>query len=126
MTNIVDYTFNKFPTNDHILLEFKKYCLEFKDVDNWNWKDFTQKLSDFLFNKDNNISVTNSSTFAVCQEILGNLTGSDLCHAQSRGGLWALRENKDDEENLNSNDEKNNVEVISVRRVLNDLKKNIT
>jgi hypothetical protein len=121
MTNIVDYVFTTFPTSDHILLEFKKYCLEFKDVDKWNSKDFIQKLSDFLFNEDNTITVFSSSTFAVCQEFLGNLTGSDLSHAQSRGGLWALRTNKTDENE--KDDTVNNVEVISVRRVLTDLKK---
>jgi len=120
MTNIIDYVFETFPTKDNIFLNFKQYCLQFPDVDNWNWKDFTQKLSDFLFNEDTNISISNSSTWAVCQEFLGNLTGNDLYYAQLRGGLWSLRDDKNKENAENTND---NVEVISVRRVLNHIKK---
>jgi len=124
MTNIVDYAFTTYPTNDDILLNFKKYCEEFQNLDSWNWKDFTQKLSDFLFNEDNKISVTNSSTWAVCQEFLGNLKDFELKYAQSRGGLWSLRINKTEENNKNVDPDNSvdNVEVISVRRVLNDLK----
>ena len=123
MTNIVDYAFNTFPTKDHILLQFKNYCLQFEDLDNWNWKDFTQKLSDFLFDQDNQISVTSSSTWAVCQEFLDKLSGYELNYAQSRGGLWSLRINKTGENKINAEDTETNVEVISVRRVLNDLRK---
>jgi hypothetical protein len=123
MTNIVDYVFETFPTNDNTLLNFKKYSLQFSDVDSWNWKDFTQKLSDFLFNDDNTISITNSSTWAVCQEFLGNLTGKDLHYSQSRGGLWSLRVDKNLQTKENAENTNDNVEVISVRRVLNDLKK---
>ncbi len=123
MTNIIEYVFTTFPTNDIIFLNFKQYCLQFSDVDSWNWKDFTQKLSDFLFNNDNTISISNSSTWAVCQEFLSNLKGSELNYAQSRGGLWSLRVDKNFENKENAEDTNTNVEVISVRRVLNDLKK---
>jgi hypothetical protein len=126
MTNIIDYVFNTFPTKDHILLQFKEYCLQFQNIDNWNWKDFTQNLSDFLFNKDNQISVTNSSTWAVCQEFLGNLSGKELQCAKSRGGLWALRNNKENNEEKNNEKTEQNVEVISVRRVLNELRNKYT
>ena len=62
MTNIVEYVFTTFPTNDNTLINFKNHCLQFTDVDTWSWKDFTQKLSDFLFSQDNKITITNSST----------------------------------------------------------------
>ena len=65
MTNIVEYVFTTFPTNDNTLINFKNYCLQFTDVDTWNWKDFTQKLSDFLFNNDNTISISNSSLIKI-------------------------------------------------------------
>jgi hypothetical protein len=125
MTNIVDYAFNTFPTKDQTLLEFKEYCIQYKNLDNWNYKDFIQNLSDFLFNKDNQISISKSSTWAICQEFLDKLCGKELYYSQSRGGLWALRVNKLEEEYINIKDPENtenNVEVISVRRVLNDLR----
>ncbi len=123
MTNIVDYVFETFPTNDNTFIDFKQYCLQFTDVDKWNWKIFTQNLSDFLFMKDNTISVLNSSTWAICQEFLGNLSGRDLSYSQSRGGLWSLRIDKNLENKENPDNTTNNVEVISVRRILNVLKK---
>jgi hypothetical protein len=127
MTNIVDYAFNTFPTKDNVLLQFKNYCFQFEDLNNWNWKDFTQKLSNFLFDQDNHISITNSSTWAVCQEFLDKLSGKELYYSQSRGGLWALRVNnlQETEKNIEDREEtEQNVEVISVRRVLNDLREN--
>ncbi len=123
MSNIVDYVFETFPTTDSTFINFKQYCLQFKDVDTWNWKDFTQKLSDFLFNQDNTISISKSSTWAICQEFLGNLTGTDLYYSQSRGGLWSLRVDKNSENKENAENTNDKVEVISVRRVLNDIKK---
>ncbi len=123
MSNIIDYVFETFPTNDNTFLDFKQYCLQFTDVDKWNWKIFTQNLSDFLFMKDNTISVLNSSTWAICQEFLGNLSGRDLSYSQSRGGLWSLRIDKNLENKENPDNTTNNVEVISVRRILNVLKK---
>ncbi len=123
MSNIVDYVFETFPTNDSIFINFKQYCLQFKDVDTWNWKDFTQNLSDFLFNQDNTISISKSSTWAICQEFLGNLTGTDLYYSQLRGGLWSLRVDKNLQNKENAENTNDNVEVISVRRVLNDIKK---
>ncbi len=123
MSNIVDYVFETFPTTDSIFINFKQYCLQFKDVDTWNWKDFTQNLSDFLFNQDNTISISKSSTWAICQEFLGNLTGTDLYYSQLRGGLWSLRVDKNLQNKENAENTNDNVEVISVRRVLNDIKK---
>jgi hypothetical protein len=134
MTNIVEYVFNTFPTKDQTLLEFKEYCLKHENLDNWNWKDFTQNLSDFLFNKDNQISISKSSTWGICQEFLDKLYGKELHYSQSRGGLWALRVNKLEETNneetnneeTNNEQTEQNVEVISVRRVLNDLRNKYT
>ncbi len=123
MSNIIDYVFETFPTNDNTFLDFKQYCLQFTDVDKWNWKIFTQNLSDFLFNQDNTISISKSSTWAICQEFLGNLTGTDLYYSQLRGGLWSLRIDKNLENKENPDNTTNNVEVISVRRILNVLKK---
>jgi hypothetical protein len=123
MSNIVDYVFETFPTNDNTFLDFKQYCLQFTDVDKWNWKIFTQNLSDFLFNQDNTITISNSSTWAICQEFLGNLSGRDLSYSQSRGGLWSLRIDKNLENKENPDNTTNNVEVISVRRILNVVKK---
>jgi hypothetical protein len=128
MTNIVDYAFDTFPTKDEILIEFKNHCIQCHNINNWNWKNFVKNLSNFLFIKDTNITITKSTTWAVCQEFLGNLSGKELHYAQSRGGLWALRINKNDKLENNEDTEKNNedteqnVEVISVRRVFNDLR----
>ena len=107
--DVVHYTFYRFPTNDNMLQDFKQYCLEYPDVSSWNWIIFVQKLSNYLFNQDPSISVTNSSTWAVCQDFLGLLQGPDLQYARSRGGIWAV-------------DHGFTAKVTTVRQVFNELK----
>lgn len=67
------------------------------------WKDFANILANQY--EENDMSVYKSSTWAVCQEFLGNLHGEDLNYAQSRGGIWSLDRN------------------ISVREILEALQK---
>lgn len=52
------------------------------------YRDFALALSQCESEKYSHISVEKSSTWAVCQEFLGNLKGYDLGYAQSRGGIW--------------------------------------
>lgn len=73
-----------YPSRNHALMEYlQKINMEGNLK---NWKDFALALS-FYFNEDN-MTVTKSSTWAVCQDLLGNLSGQDLMHARSRGGIW--------------------------------------
>jgi hypothetical protein len=51
------------------------------------WKDFAEAMSQYVAEK--NMNVYKSSTWAVCQEFLGNLNKSDYDYAQSRGGIWS-------------------------------------
>lgn len=106
----VHYAFRTFPTNDNLFLDFKNDCLQHPDYTSWNWIIFVQKLSNYLFNQDSTISITNCSTWAVCQDFLGLLNHHDLAYARSRGGIWSV-------------DSGFTGKVITVRQVITELKK---
>lgn len=74
------------------------------------WKDFTSALAAYEAHGDSTV-VEQSSSWAVCQEFLGNLEGSELGYAQGRGGIWEFTE-----------DDKGRVEIVTVRQVLNALR----
>ena len=102
MFTLVQFVNDNFPST--IQDEFFEYISQF-DTTIWTWKDFTQHLSDFVQKDEDNMSVTTSSTWAVCQQFLGNLSGSDLEYADCRGGIWAFSSGK----------------ITSVREVLTEL-----
>lgn len=105
MLTIISYVSNYYPSN--IWEKYFNFVKEF-DSTNWNWRDFVQNLSDWIQNNEKNFKVTMSSSWAICQELLGNIEGNDLKYAQERGGIWSM----------------NNNEIISVRTVLSDIQKN--
>ena len=106
----VHYVFCTFPTNENMLLDFKKDCIQHLDHTSWNWIIFVQKLSNYLFNQDSTISITNCLTWAVCQDFLGLHNQHDLSYARSRGGIWSV-------------DSGFTRKVTTVRQVITELKK---
>ncbi len=58
-----------------------------------NWRQFAQIVSDYYALEEPNINVRCSSSWAVCQEFLGNLDGHDLDYAKSRAGSWTFGTN---------------------------------
>jgi hypothetical protein len=92
---------NSIPLKDETLLQFVNRCypadnesrfnyLKKRDSENQikTWRDFAMILSEISANGDSDMNVYKSSTWAVCQEFLGNLKEKDLKYAQGRGGIW--------------------------------------
>ena len=90
---------NPIPLQDETLVQFIKRCFPTDDQSRIEylekhenkiktWRDFTITLSELLADGDLDMTVYRSSTWAVCQEVLGNLGGHDLDYAQGRGGVW--------------------------------------
>ncbi len=103
MHTVLSFVSTNFPSQ--IQEEFFNYLDDY-DSSYWNWRDFTEKLSEFVSRDDPDMCVTKSSTWAVCQEFLGNLSGEELEYAETRGGIWSFK-NKD---------------VVSVREMLTEIK----
>jgi len=55
-----------------------------------SWKQFAIALADYHAQDEEDMNVFKSSTWAVCQEFIGNLRGGDLRYAKKRGGIWSL------------------------------------
>lgn len=74
------------------------------------WQDFAMGVSEYseLQEGDSGMNVCKSSTWAVCQEFLGNLSGQDLWYSKQRGGLWSF--------------DQANAKIITVREILNRFK----
>ena len=82
-------TINAIPP-DETNLRF--YLLE-RQTELTHWRNFAQIVADFYALEEPNINVRCSSSWAVCQEFLGNLTGDDLEYATSRAGTWTFGTN---------------------------------
>lgn len=54
-----------------------------------NWRDVVKILSDYFRSGEQNMTVGQSSSWAICQEFLGNLEGYDLLYARERDGIWS-------------------------------------
>lgn len=102
---LVAYVRSKYPSDD------REDFLKKIDDSVKTWRDFARSLS--AHEDDGQMVVTKSSTWAVCQEFLGNLKGEDLWYAQSRGGFWKCWE---------WNAQTNKCDQVSVRQVLTDIK----
>jgi hypothetical protein len=74
-----------------------------------SWKDFAQIISEVIeeMNGYRDITVYENSTWAVCQEFLGNLNGKELAYTKMRSGDW--------------NSER--MTPITIRQVLTELQK---
>ena len=80
------------------------------------WKDFAMLISAYLEkDEDKPMNVTMSSTWAVCQEFLGNLSGIDLQYSKQRGGIWASTFMRSDQLYDKTG------RIITVREILTDL-----
>ena len=86
--SIID-TINAIPPDEKNLLF---YLLE-RHLELTNWRIFAQIVSDYYALEEPDINVRCSSSWAVCQEFLGNLEGDDLKYANSRAGTWAFGSN---------------------------------
>jgi hypothetical protein len=100
---LVEYVFSTYPSETQ--KDFREFC-EKHSHEILTWKDFALKLAEFVHEKD--IKVGMSSTWAVCQEFLGNLSGEDLAYSRGRGGLWSMTDYLP-------------ISLVSVRDVLIDL-----
>lgn len=69
------------------------------------YKDFAFIVSLWVSCDENEMTVDKSSTWAICQEFIGNLSGDLLDYSKSRGGIWIF----DDKD------------IVSFRSVITDL-----
>lgn len=74
------------------------------------WSSFVRVVSDAIEKEESDagqtISVCMSSTWAICQEYLGNLQGQDAEYTKMRSGTWRIDDSK----------------IISFREIVEDLK----
>lgn len=116
---LIEYLFSKYPVDEKEKIEFKEICFRIQDKCPFdNTKEFVQFLSDNVeihegVTDDNQMTVRKSSTWAVCQQYLGNLTEDDDVYASSRGGIWSFDMSDITEPQL-----------VSIRDIINDLEKN--
>ena len=106
--NLVDYVFSKYPTKNHET--FREEC-EKSSENIKTWRDFANALAAHDSRDDTDMTVTKSSTWAVCQEFLGQLSGQDLEYSQTRGGLWSCEWDHIE----------NECNIVSVRQILEDI-----
>lgn len=85
--------------------------LEMNDISINTGNDFARLLSSIVSDGEENMDVRMSSTWAVCQEFLGNLSGYDLEYAQRHGGCWVITHFKEEKK----------CEAVSIRSILKDL-----
>lgn len=81
---LLSYVLERFPGNNR----FCNYLLE-NERDIRTYKDFAFFVSLFYSREDRFISVFRSSTWAVCQEFIGNLSGDLLNYSMRRVGIWS-------------------------------------
>ena len=82
------------------------------------WRDFAKGLSDIIeLEEEGVMNVRKSSTWAVCQEFLGNLSDSDLWYSTQRGGIWSISYGQEDD-----NGRVSDAKIVSVRQILNRFK----
>jgi len=100
--SVAVYVLTKYETADR---ELVRYLMK-NDENIRTYKDFAFFLALYTSRDEPNMNVLKSSTWAVCQEFLGNLSGDYLDYSQSRGGSWSFTDG----------------ENVSVRQVLTDLR----
>ena len=84
-SDLLTKLFEHYPLNDNN--ELITYCSN-KKVE--SAKDFFQVYADYLAQNETNMSVYMSSSWAICQEKLDNLSYDDLEYTKSRSGIWSL------------------------------------
>lgn len=72
------------------LISYLRKCDSEKKLNTWH--DFAEAVSAFeeMGEEDSGMNVCKSSTWAVCQELLGHLQGQDLWYSRQRGGFWSF------------------------------------
>lgn len=79
-----------------------------------NWRQLTEALAVFFRDNDPNMNVCKSSSWAVCQEFLGNVRDDLLWYTRARGGLWSYSFDLDRDPQYES---------TTVREILEDFRK---
>ena len=105
--NFLESVLTKYPTQETALVNHLRL------TNPTNWIQFAESLSHYYEAQfDVPCEVTMSSTWAVCQEFLNNLTTyEDRRYAQTRGGFWSM-----------SHNDRGVLTTVSVRDILTDLK----
>jgi len=86
--NILDFVESKFPCKNKKQWAYLTQCYKEKPFE--KWQDFVTCLSSYESNENKDMNVVKSSSWAICQEFLGNLTGDDLEYTKERSGIWNL------------------------------------
>jgi hypothetical protein len=103
--DLIQYLHDSFGLN----VEFAKWVTSQNPTIN-TWKDFVNEYSKCLELDDPDMNVAKSSSWGICQEMLGKLKNkNDIYYIQSRGGIWKMTED--------------DYQVITLREVIADLKK---
>ena len=104
--SLLQYVLEKYPNTTYT--NFLKFCEPYNIN---NWRDFAEMYAKFVSIECENITVYDSSSWGVCQEFLGNLTGRDLWYTESRSGFWSMPDTS-------------TLQIVTVREILSDLWEN--
>jgi hypothetical protein len=77
------------------------HYLQTKSTDIKTANDFFQTYADYISNNEP-INVYSSTSWGICQQMMGKLNSVDLLYIQYRGGSWYCNLNMDDFKSDNS------------------------